>query len=99
MGIEQFFNAITLGFVAMIAYWAKKIDEKTDKNQEGLFKNQENLSRFETYVATNHPTHDGINKRFDKVDENINRLTDKIEAKFDTVINKIDLAAKETKGK
>jgi hypothetical protein len=81
-----------MGFIAMVAFWAKKIDAKTDKTQD-------NLSKFETYVATNHPTHDGINKRFDKVDDNINRLTDKIEAKFDTVINKIDLAAKETKGK
>jgi len=54
---------------------------------------QTDLSNFKIFVATNHPTHDGIDKRFDQVDRQLMRVfesMEKINDKLSTAIENGD---------
>jgi len=69
--------------LALVAGFAKHVHGKTEKNAD-------DLAAFKTYVATNHPTNDGINHRFDQVDEKLVKIADKMDEKFDKMSNKIE---------
>jgi len=75
---------ILIGIIlAMVAYFAKETRAKTEKTAA-------DLAAFQTHVATNHPTHDGINRRFDQVDEKMVKISDKLDDKFDKISDKIE---------
>lgn len=54
------------------------------------------LAAFREYVALNHPTHDGINRRFDKLEGQLDTLDKKNDAKFETLSAKMDAALAES---
>lgn len=86
MEYQFFYNAL-MGFCSgIVIFIAKHIHGKVDEVSK-------ELSAFKTHVAANHPKHEDISSKFDKVDANINRLADKVDEKFDKVITKIDSIA------
>lgn len=76
-GIVDFLVYLVEGLLgiltAMIAAYARYIHGKTEDTANAL-------AEFKTFVATNHPTNDGIDRRFDKVDEKLEKISDKIDA-------------------
>jgi hypothetical protein len=51
---------------------------------------QSDLSGYKVFVATNHPTHDGIDKRFDQVDRQLMRVFETMEKINDKLSNAIE---------
>lgn len=75
---------VLIGIICgMVAFFAKSTHSKTEKNAE-------DLAAFKTHVAMNHPTHDGINRRFDQVDEKLVKISDKVDEKFDKISDKVE---------
>lgn len=69
--------------VALMAYFGKDTRDKAEKTAN-------DLAEFKTFVAANHPTHDGINRRFDQVDEKLVKISDKVDEKFDRISDKVE---------
>lgn len=75
---------ILLGIiVGMVSFFARVTHAKTEKTAA-------DLASFKTHVATNHPTHDGINRRFDQVDEKLVKISDKVDEKFEKISDKVE---------
>lgn len=77
---------ILLGVImAFIAYLSKTLHTKVEKINE-------DLSEFKTQVAERHPTHENIDRRFDKIDAALEKVSQKVDHNFDKLLERISVA-------
>lgn len=90
MDFQHLIDGLLALVMALFGKLYNDLRTSNDAAHAHIEKTASDLAKYKTEVAAKHPTHDGINLRFDKVDASINRLADKVEDKFEKVIDKID---------
>lgn len=77
-------GALTL-VVALLGYIARGMHMKIEQTSD-------DLAKFQTNVASTHPTNDSIDRRFDKIDHSLDRISEKVDNNFKLIIEQINVA-------
>lgn len=72
--------SIVIGFVNMVlGLFVKNTYDSVKEAHTKAEAAEKSLSEFKIHVAANHPTHNNIDARFDKLESKIDKIFDKID--------------------